>query len=95
MAIPRDYLESSKGNFSFFTIDSHIIRVAGTTIVIAAITAVCIVVGRLIYYTVVYTKLRDNKRIIQIIFLHKKITYRLLEFFYKTCNFNSRILTDH
>jgi hypothetical protein len=73
-----DYLESSKGNFSFFTIDSNIIRVMGTTIVFAGITAICIGLARLLHYIVIWTKLRENPFIRQIIYRRKKTTYRLL-----------------
>lgn len=56
--IPKYYLEESKGNFWFFTIDSNIWRVAGSTLTIALIVCCMITILRLVYYAVEYTKLR-------------------------------------
>jgi hypothetical protein len=82
--------------------------VAGTVLVIAAITAIVIAIYRVCYYVYTSTGLKHNKLAFEIVRSNKKTIYRSLEFLYKTCmypliffsfmtihNWHARILTDH
>lgn len=83
--IPSDYLQGNLGNFWFFTMDSNVFRVGGSTLVVALITASMAVTLRVIYYTIQLTKLRESSSLAHLVLRNKKHLYRILEFFYKTC----------
>lgn len=106
--IPSDYLEESKGNFSYFSVDSNIIRTAGTTITIAFAVAVLSFCFRLLVWGYICLKNRKRSKAREVIRSLKKDVYRVLEFFYKSCMYpvlyfsfvflhewKSRILSDH
>jgi hypothetical protein len=52
--IPSDYLEHSFGNFIYFTGDSNIIRLAGTTICIALGVCIGSIGARMVF--IIYQK---------------------------------------
>lgn len=78
--IPSDFAQESKGNFPNLEIDSSLVRVAGTTLLIAAIVAVLSGTMRLVNLLIPASSTRYLKK--------KKLrkpAYRALEFFYKCC----------
>lgn len=106
--IPDLYMESSKGNFPFFTIDSNIFRVAGTTILFALVNWAVIIFCRVVYFVYLNSSLRSKAGLSDMIRRNKKPIYRILEFFYKTTmypllffslvtyhNWLARILVSH
>jgi hypothetical protein len=72
-------MEAGFANFSVFTGDANIFRVCGTTIVVAVVVGVLVVVGRV--GIVLGRGYCPGSRVMR----HRKYGYRALEFFYKTC----------
>jgi hypothetical protein len=106
--IPWDYFESSSGNFAYLAGDSNIIRLTGTTLVIAAATALMSLSLRGLWLVCKHTSFRHNLQAQQFVLSRKRFTYRFLEFLYKTCmypllffsfvtfwNWNAMVLTSH
>lgn len=84
VSIPDGYLETSSGNFPYFSRDSNLFRVADLTLLIAIITTALIGVCRVVYCFRNTSRLTVSciKKLTE---RTKKTVYRLLEFFYKTC----------
>jgi hypothetical protein len=85
MSIPYTYLESSLGNFAFFDWDGNIYRVADITMLVAFLTGALIGMLRIADFVNETTKLGEKISIKKLSKSSKKIIYRILEFFYKTC----------
>ena len=107
-AVKVEYFESSSGNFAYLAGDSNIIRLTGTTLVIAAATALLSLSLRGLWLVCKHTSFRHNLQAQQFVLSRKRFTYRFLEFLYKTCmypllffsfvtfwNWNAMVLTSH
>lgn len=79
--VPEYYLEESKGNFQYLSVDANIVRNIGIPLILALLVAILSLIFRTVH------ELTKMKPIIQpaglSIFWKKKI-YRMIEFFYKT-----------
>jgi hypothetical protein len=81
--MPVGYMENGWANFSIFTGDGNIFRVAGTTICVAIITCLVTLLCRLSYQILkIFQRAKhpcylNNKNPLRFLFIHRKYPYRL------------------
>jgi hypothetical protein len=83
--IPIGYMEHGFLNFSIFTGDANIFRVAGTTILVAFIFCILSIVLRIGHKIGRFFMKKNSRCRFGWLMKHRKFIYRTIEFIYKTC----------